>query len=385
MSCAQSACLQDSSAPNFQTRAGFTLEIYSGHDFFFLRWGEKCLDENSNHCWALSVLKSRSPQRNHYINYFLQSFFLFFFFVENLWKELCKKKEAGVSHKSSNILRRVRQKLNAHTHHNTKDRGNAFGWHSEHLASSLHKYTESTLDLIAGAVVVLPCWVALDRVCTERCRDISTSFSSQLAHITGNIVHVKAKLISGLASLVSFPPWAQELLLLFFFLNLALHVRSLTRVVESSVWRLACWNGFTKYPHIPESKVLSILQLPPEVDHFLTRVFSFPQVVVSTNIAETSLTIDGVVFVIDPGFAKQKVSNPSPHAPLPFPRHPNLLPTLFICCDHLRLLPENPQINTAVHTWQQQRWKSQLFLPLTFQQPGAKSYTQCKKGIIYAL
>lgn len=34
------------------------------------------------------------------------------------------------------------------------------------------------------------------------------------------------------------------------------------------------------------------------------------QVVVSTNIAETSLTIDGVVFVIDPGFAKQKVYNP---------------------------------------------------------------------------
>jgi len=43
---------------------------------------------------------------------------------------------------------------------------------------------------------------------------------------------------------------------------------------------------------------------------FISIFISFIQVVLATNIAETSLTIDGIIYVIDPGFSKMNSYNP---------------------------------------------------------------------------
>ena len=64
---------------------------------------------------------------------------------------------------------------------------------------------------------------------------------------------------------------------------------------------------------VPELIVLPVYSaLPSEMQ---TKIFEpaplgSRKVVIATNIAETSLTIDGIFYVIDPGFAKQNVYNP---------------------------------------------------------------------------
>jgi len=52
--------------------------------------------------------------------------------------------------------------------------------------------------------------------------------------------------------------------------------------------------------------------MPSEMQNriFLPAPDGARKVIISTNIAEASVTIDGIYYVIDPGFSKVKVFNP---------------------------------------------------------------------------
>lgn len=73
----------------------------------------------------------------------------------------------------------------------------------------------------------------------------------------------------------------------------------------TSVGPLVCIPLYSSLPPQQQQRIFDPAPQPRTPDGAAGR-----KVIVSTNIAETSLTIDGIVYVVDPGLSKQKVYNP---------------------------------------------------------------------------
>jgi pre-mRNA-splicing factor ATP-dependent RNA helicase DHX15/PRP43 len=72
-----------------------------------------------------------------------------------------------------------------------------------------------------------------------------------------------------------------------------------------TVGPLSCIPLYSSLPPNQQQRIFDPAPLPRVPDGPPGR-----KIIVSTNVAETSLTIDGIVYVVDPGFSKQKVYNP---------------------------------------------------------------------------